>query len=609
MNKTDNRQNTRFITRYSKTVLMLLSQLPLVILAGCFTSNSAPTTPASAEISNRNDNVDSKPDTPTLTVKYTVKQLRFSWKAVAGATYYRILENPDGISGFSPISAALSTTSYAHEIKRRTSGWMDAQYQLEACNSSLKCSISNTVGVEESILAGIPPVTASNGGLNDYFGVAVALSRDGKTLVVGAPGEDSSTARINGDENNNKQPQSGAVYVFEYRDDKWTQQAYLKASNSSQNSKFGYSVALSIDGSTLAIGAPEGEGKKAEKTGTVYIFSRSNNQWREQALLRATNAETGDLFGTSVSLDADGTTLAIGAPGKDSSKASSGSNNNTIDSGAIYIWTFNSDGQWQQQQYIEPDAIIRLGGFGKVVTLSSNGNTLAISANKGASTDNAGEGAIYVLAYQSEKGQWSHQQLIKAPTPIKESLFGASMALSADGNTLAAGARQEKNNTDDHAGAVYLFTRNSTGQWAPQGTLHASNAGSHDEFGSSLAFNGDASLLAVGAPFEDSMATGVNGNQTRDECCNSGSIYLFEFTAQQWKQIAYIKPTVSSVDDNERLFGEFGTSIALSSDSSILAVGAPHLASLLLLTGEIRDTLAAPTGDGVVYLYSPLGMF
>ncbi len=605
MNKRHYQENACFTPALSGSALILFSLLPFFFLKGCFVSNSVPPTPVSAEIAKENDNTNSNPGIPSLSVKYTVKELHFSWNAVAGATYYRLLENPDGISGFSPISPDISSTSYIHEIKSRSSGWNNARYQLEACNSSLKCTTSPIVDIKESILAGIAPVTASNGKLSDYFGLTVALSNDGTTLVVGAPGEDSSATGINGGESTEKQLHSGAAYVFEYKDSKWVQHTYLKASDSTQNSKFGYSLALSSDGNTLAIGALEGHGKENEQSGLVYIFTRSNNQWREQASLRAVSTETGDLFGSTVALTGDGATLAIGAPGEDSGKAGTESDNSATDSGAAYIWSLDSNGQWKQQQYIKPDNITRFGEFGKTVVISSNGNTLVISADKGAATDNRGTGAIFVFSYQADEGQWLNQQLIKTISPTGESHFGARIALSSDGNTLAAGARQENSDNDEHSGAVYIFGRTPTGRWIKQGNLRASNASSHDEFGSSLAFSRDASLLAVGAPFEDSMATGLNGDQRRDECCNSGSVYLYSQTDdQQWKQISYIKPTEDSEDSNERLFGEFGTSIALSSDNSTLAVGAPHLGSLLLLTGEILETLSAPKGDGVVYLYS-----
>jgi len=85
----------------------------------------------------------------------------------------------------------------------------------------------------------------------DYFGYSVAL--DGDTLAVGAYGEDSSARGINGNQSDNSASGSGAVYVFTRAGTTWTQQAYIKASNTETYDQFGWSVAL--DGDTLAVGA------------------------------------------------------------------------------------------------------------------------------------------------------------------------------------------------------------------------------------------------------------------------------------------------------------------------------------------------------------------
>src|SRR6266705_2453345 len=94
-------------------------------------------------------------------------------------------------------------------------------------------------------------VKASNTGAADEFGFAVALSSDGNTLVVGAPGEASAGA-----ETDNSAPSAGAVYVYTRSGAAWSQQAYIKASNPGAGDQFGTSVALSSNGNTLAVGAP-----------------------------------------------------------------------------------------------------------------------------------------------------------------------------------------------------------------------------------------------------------------------------------------------------------------------------------------------------------------
>lgn len=142
---------------------------------------------------------------------------------------------------------------------------------------------------------------ASNTGAGDFFSTAVAL--DGDTLVVGAPFEDSIATGVNGNQADNSGSGSGAVYVFVRTNGVWTQQAYLKASNAEAGDNFGKNVALS--GDTLAVGAPaEGSaltgvtaGAPNESTtsngalgsGAVYVFTRTNGVWSQQAYVKASN--------------------------------------------------------------------------------------------------------------------------------------------------------------------------------------------------------------------------------------------------------------------------------------------------------------------------------
>jgi hypothetical protein len=126
-------------------------------------------------------------------------------------------------------------------------------------------------------------VKASNTDGNDWFGFAVSLAADGNTLAVGAYGEDSNATGIDGDQNDNGATLSGAVYVFTRSVNTWTQQAYVKASNTDGNDWFGYDVSLAGDSNTLAVGAyAEGsnatgiDGNQADnsaiQSGAVYLY-------------------------------------------------------------------------------------------------------------------------------------------------------------------------------------------------------------------------------------------------------------------------------------------------------------------------------------------------
>ena len=111
------------------------------------------------------------------------------------------------------------------------------------------------------------------------------------------------------------------------------------------------------------------------------------------------------------------------------------------------------------------------------------------------------------------------------------------MALSADGSTLAVGAHTENGGVKagdrpDAAfasGAVYVYVRGPAG-WIQQARLKASNLDANDQFGSQVALSGDGNTLAVGAQFEDSAATGVNGNQSDNSMADSGAVYVFTRT-------------------------------------------------------------------------------
>src|SRR6185369_9485490 len=130
----------------------------------------------------------------------------------------------------------------------------------------------------------------------------------------------------------------------------------------------------------------------------------------------------------------------------------------------------------------------------------------------------------------------------------------------------------QANNTAAFAGAVYVFVR-SGAAWAQQAYVKASNAGAGDRFGASLSLSADGDTLAVGAPRENSAATGINGDQL-DDTVDAGAVYVFVRSAATWSQQAYIKASNTGATDTLG-FGElFGLAVALSQDGNALVVGA-----------------------------------
>ncbi|MEP6825540.1 MAG: integrin, partial [Ramlibacter sp.] len=321
-----------------------------------------------------------------------------------GTVSYRLFEDPDGAgpAASTQIGGTLTTATITQVVTGLLHTRLNAQYTVQACNSA-GCS-TPTAAITPNLTQAIGYFKASNTGANEFFGTSMALSSDGSTLAVGAYGPSL----------------AGAVYVFTRTAGVWSQQAYVNASNTGAIDQFGQSVALSSDGSTLAVGALWEDsnatgigGNQADNSailsGAVYVFTRTAGVWSQQAYVKASNTGAGDQFGQSVALSSDGSTLAAGAYQEGSNATGIGGNqadNSASGSGAVYVFT-RTAGVWSQQAYVKASNTAATDRFGQSVALSSDGTTLAVGASGeysnatgigGNQADNsAGDaGAVYV---------------------------------------------------------------------------------------------------------------------------------------------------------------------------------------------------------------------
>jgi len=453
---------------------------------------------------------------------------------------------------------------------------------------------------------------ASNTQVFDLFGHSVAMSGD--TVVVTAE-EDSNATGVNGNQADNSAPNSGAAYVFVRSGLTWTQQAYLKASNTGAFDYFGFSVAVS--GDTVVVGA-YGESSSATgvngnqvdnsaaNSGAAYVFVRNGGTWTQQAYLKASNTEAGDSFG---SVAVSGDTVVVGG-GDDSS--ATGVNGNQADnsapgSGAAYVFV-RSGVTWTQQAYLKASNTEAGDSFGSVAV---SGDTVVVGASReyssatgvnGNQADNSApdSGAAYVFVRSG--GTWTQQAYLKASNAGRNDYFGASVGVSGD--TVVVGASGERssatgvngNQADNSAinsGAVYVFVR-SGATWTQQAYLKASNTEAGDYFGSSVAVSGDT--VVVGADEERSNATGVNGNEADNSTPGSGAAYVFVRNGGTWTQQAYLKASNTEMGD------EFGRSVAVSGDT--LIVGASwEDSSATGVNGNEADNSTPGSGATYVYLH------
>lgn len=538
------------------------------------------------------------------------KTFRISWQPSTGAQFYRVLENPDSVSGFTQISGDLASTTLSFDHRVALYKRVNARYIVQACNTS-GCVNSIEQLVSGSLERAIGYFKATNTGEGDAFSTSITLSADGNTLAVGAQHEKSAARGINSQQDDDSVLWAGAVYVFTRADGNWREQTYLKASNADQADYFGASVSLSADGNTLAVGAYNEDSaargingdqsdNSAYSPGAVYVFNRNNGRWQQHSYLKASNTVRtfgSAFFGYAVSLSADGNTLAVGDIREQS--AATGINGNQFDftnirsAGAVYVFV-RINGNWQQQAYVKASNTNTGDYFGSSVSLSANGNTLAVGADReeSAATGVNGDqfdnttpfaGAVYV--YERTNGNWQQQAYLKHRNSAEQDSFGGHISLSADGNTLAVGIYDV---------GVELFSR-TNGDWQQYGYLTATSPNGETHLGGSVSLSADGRTLAVSSP-DNSAATGINGNPNDNSASDSGAVYVFEFSNGIWQQLAYLKSSNSEQGDY------FGGRVALSADGGTLAVGATGEDSAATGTRGYQLDNSQPS-SGAVYLY------
>jgi hypothetical protein len=580
------------------------------------------------------------PAAPVLTMDLGLKHLRFSWTAPAGAATYKLLRSPDGVSAFSQIGADVTATVLNLDVAVHLESWARAAYVVQACNAG-GCTSSNQVSWTTAMDRAIGYFKASNTRTSQTFGNAVALSADGKTLAIGAPGESSNATGIGGNQTDISASNAGAVYIYTLGPGGWSATPlYLKSPNTRAFQFFGYALALSADGNTLAVGA-FGEASKATgvggdltdvtaaNAGAVFVFTRTAGTWSASpAYVKASNTRAEQHFGFSVALSGDGSTLAVGAINEASNATGVGGNTSDISTngaGAVYVYVLAA-ASWSGPTYIKASNTKAAQNFGTAVALSSDGNTLAVGAYNeksnatgigGDQTDSSDSEAGAVYVYARAAGTWSG-----APAYIKSSstrvgqLFGYALALSGDGNTLAAGAYGDTSNATGiggsqsdtsltTAGAVFVFTR-AAGTWNGTPTyVKASNTKANQVFGQTLALSADGSTLAVGAGGEASKATAIGGDQSDASMPSSGAVYVFRRATTTWTGASvFVKPTNTRANLGFASTGNLtaATPVALSADGSTLAVGAIGEPSNAVGLGGDQAN-ASLTQAGAVYLY------
>jgi hypothetical protein len=385
---------------------------------------------------------------------------------------------------------------------------------------------------------------------------------------------------------------------------------------------------LTVDGGEVSSGAAATT-KVANGEGMVKVavsYGGATRQYHlhlkvsmpEAQYLKAPVRTAGDSFSYFISLSDDGKTLAVGAPDEDSSaKNVNGTvDDKALDSGAAYVYVKNETG-WTLQAYIKSPDTQAGDDFGRAVSLSADGNILAVGApgedssthGLGSTADDNAKDSGAVFTYKRVGETWTPEAYIKGSRTRAADGFGAHLDLSRDGNTLAVGARLDDaavggvNPVDDgttnaaNSGALYTFARSGS-SWTEQAYLKAQYPSAGDRLGWVLVISGDGNTLVAGAPDEDSTPI-AQGAVPNENALSAGAAFVFSRTGSTWTQQAYLKSTKTQASD------QFGGELGISADGNTLAVASAGEDSST--TGVNSKEDEAATDSGAVYVFARNG--
>jgi len=318
---------------------------------------------------------------------------------------------------------------------------------------------------------------------------------------------------------------SGSVYVFTHSENTWVEQTKLLALDRANSDGFGVSVSLS--GNTALIGA-DYDDDNGKNSGSVYVFTRSGNSWTEQAKILASDGAAGDYFGHSVCLSSD--TAIIGAYGDNDGRGPL--------SGSAYVFT-RSGSTWTEQAKLLPSDGKEWDRFGDSVSI--NGNIALVGADWADWDYPYGHAAGSVYVFTRSGSTWTQQAKLQASDGVEFAHFGKSVSLSGD--TVLIGAYGDDDN-GDFSGSAYVFTRTGS-TWTQQAKLLASDGTGSEGFGKSVSLSGDTALIGA---FED----------------NSGSAYVFTRSGgSTWTEQAKLQASDAAANG-------FGWSVSLSGDTALI---------------------------------------
>lgn len=351
---------------------------------------------------------------------------------------------------------------------------------------------------------------------------------------------------------------------------------FFKASNPAAGDQFGEGLAISADGSTLAVGAHKEDGTNGgvdstpvrgaadAEIGAVYVFRRGSSGWVQEAYIKPSHTELVSEFGYRLALSGNGSRLLVGAPSESSGGTGVGADPQTpgpFSGGAAYVFDRGPDDRWQQSGFLKPTVVDVAFQFGSAVALSRNGEWAAVGQPY---SDDGGS----VFVFQHASGAWTLRGELRDASIQNENAFGQQLAFDPDGRTLAIGAPRTgtppdwagcDGNTFQH-GAVFLFARDAGDAWQPLGAVQSPQPSCF--FGASVALSSGGQTLVVG---ESGWVTGNTPSL--------GKVHLFQRQADGWVHGQSLPSPLNGAN------GRFADHVAISDNGDVLAVANPFESS------------------------------
>ncbi|HTR24945.1 MAG TPA: choice-of-anchor D domain-containing protein [Terriglobales bacterium] len=375
-------------------------------------------------------------------------------------------------------------------------------------------------------------LTASNGTKTDAFGVQVAVSLDGNTIVVGAQNSANREA-----------------YVFEKQGTAWTSMTEVRRLSDPDSEGIG-PFAISGNGDTIVSDAVNVQREDVfVRPGTSW--SGSTDKLPDASLTRPSDLQNSQLQGVAIS--EDGSTAVVGA-------------SNT---------GFSGTAPWQILVFLRPgdtwsgavDPAATLTGSDPTLSLFGGEARVAIAAGRNVIVGNAniapdGDDTVgELLVFIEPEDGWTSKKedaTLKPNNSTTDNAFGRAVAIDNNGDTIVAGDAAATVNSHVKQGEAYVFVQPEAG-WTstntPNATLFDASGATGDAFGAALTMSGDARHILVGVP--DALAVGP------------GHVSAFDMPTDGWTGTLSAPENFTANDSAT----EFGLSLSISGNGGVAVIG------------------------------------